>query len=231
MGLLLWCNTTPETASPSDLIETAERPHTRLHVATEWAWKPQARLHLQHASLHLCRSLRMYLVKQEACSVAAVQLLDGVRFALTKRRKRKEGVFQLSASTPNIVCGAMCVRARQDSSCSLSRCFPCALPTDTRRSPCLLPSYRKHRRAARLLSNPGLFKFKCSVIWKWHEEEWNNWGAVRCWMSTVQPASKTGPKIQLFKGILHPKKENSVIIYAHSCHPVSLQHNRHVNQL
>lgn len=140
MGLLLWCNTTPETASPSDLIETAERPHTHLHVATEWAWKPQARLHLQHASLHLCRSSRMHLVKQEACSVAAVQLLDGVRFALTKRRKRKEGVFQLSASTPNIVCGAMCGRARQDSSCSLSRCFPCALPTDTRRSPCLCPA-------------------------------------------------------------------------------------------
>lgn len=140
MGLLLWCNTMPETASPSDLIKTAERPHTHLHVATEWAWKPQARLHLQHASLHLCRSSRMHLVKQEACSVAAVQLLDGVRFALTKRRKRKEGVFQFSASTPCIVCGAMCGRARQDSSCSLSRCFPCALPTDTCRSPRLCPA-------------------------------------------------------------------------------------------
>lgn len=33
-----------------------------------------------------------------------------------------------------------------------------------------LPGYRK-QQCARLLSNPGLFKFKCSVIWKWHEEE------------------------------------------------------------
>lgn len=165
MGLLLWCNTTPETASPSDLIKTAERPHTHLHVATEWAWKPQARLHLQHASLHLCRSSRMHLVKQEACSVAAVQLLDGVWFALTKRRKRKEGVFRFSASAARIEWESEAGQFLLALSL-LSMCFAYG-HTPLASS---LPGYRKQQRA-RLLSNPGLFKFKCSVIWKWHEEE------------------------------------------------------------
>lgn len=135
MGLLLCCNAMPETAIAVWLYRDSWSPARNTCMWQTGGHESHRPVVISTHILPPLQKLSLHLVEQEACSVAAVQLLDGARFALTKRRKRKEGVFQVCACAQHAACGAMCGRARQDSSCSLSRCFPCALPTDTRRSP------------------------------------------------------------------------------------------------
>lgn len=120
--------------SPSDFIETADRPHATLACGKLVGMKATGPSSSPHTSFHLCRSSRCTLSNRKRAPLQRCSFWT-VRDLHWQRRKRKEGVFQVCACAQHAACGAMCGRARQDSSCSLSRCFPCALPTDTRRSP------------------------------------------------------------------------------------------------
>lgn len=157
--------------SPSDFIETADRPHATLACGKLVGMKATGPSSSPHTSFHLCRSSRCTLSNRkraplQRCSFWTVRDLHWQREGSEKR------AFFKSVPAHSMQRAARCV-GEQDRTVparSLAAFHVLCLLTHAAHLASPLPGYRK-QQYARLLSNSGLFKFKCSVIWKWHEEE------------------------------------------------------------
>lgn len=169
MGLLLWCNSTPETAVPVWPYRDSWAPSYTLACGNWVSGHENHRPGFNSsthsstsAEAHACTLSNRKPAPLQRCSFWTVCDLHWQREGNERRAyfssllarpvrrdvwESKAGQFLLALSL-------------------LSMCFAYGhTPLAYGHSGC-----RKQQRT-RLLSNPGLFKFKCSVIWKWHEEE------------------------------------------------------------